>query len=587
MKSYTRKLISEALGTMFEKGQIRAVPDFELDVPKHGKSSFGDYTTNVSFAVARDSGVNPREAAETIAREVKALDAEGVISEVTAVNGFVNIALSPAALAKSASEMQRSVRVEQVGFDDQHGRAKKVLFEYSSPNTNKPLHIGHTRNDTFGVACINLLKATGHEVVSCEVLNDRGVHIMKSMLMYMRHGEGATPESAGVKGDHFIGKFYQMFGAESAVSETAKEELEAAAQGLLQKWEAGDADVRALWQKMNAWFYAGLQETYEREGSHFDFVDRESDMYDKGRDLIMRGVEQGIFQKENDGSVSVDLTDQGLDKKYLLRKDGTTIYITQDLYLWDSRNTRYHPDAALVTTSAEQAYHFAVLKKIFGLLKYPWAENFDHLPYEHVFLGREKMSSRAGNTVSADDLLVLVEEKVRDTMRNSQKIRASVDDAALVEAIAFGAIKYGYLKYDRNTKIYFDMDETIAIEGNTGPYLQYTYARIKSVLRKSGVAAESLPTPDHLAEQSELDVLRALVHYPEVVAAAAQEMKPNLVCSCLNELASKYNTFYDQVSILSAETDQQKLERLSLCTSVAAVLAHGLALLGINTFEEM
>jgi arginyl-tRNA synthetase len=580
MKSYVRNVLSDALGIMFEHGQIFAMPTFEVDVPKNAKSGFGDYSTNVAFSIARSMKVNPQEAADSLVREIKLLDQRGLFNEVTAVNGFINFSFTVNALAEAAADIKIP----------QYGAGKKVLFEYSSPNTNKPLHIGHTRNDVFGVACINLLKATGHEVVSCEVLNDRGVHIMKSMLMYMRHGSGSTPESAGVKGDHFIGKFYQMFAAECAVSEEAKTELEESAQGLLQKWEAGDAEVRELWQKMNAWFYAGIQETYEAEGSHFDFVDRESEVYDKGRDIVLAGIKKGIFQKEDDGSASVDLTSQGLDKKYLLRSDGTTMYITQDMYLWSSRDERYHPDAAIVVTSSEQAYHFQVLGKIFELLGYEWAVNFSHLPYEHVYLGKTKMSSRAGNTMSADDLLTTVKEKVRETMAASHKARASADDSALVEAVAFGAIKYGYLKYDRNTKIYFDVDETVAVEGNTGPYLQYAYARIMSILRKfnyqSLSATADLPKPAHLSEPSELDVLRTLVHYPEIVLTAAEEMKPNLICSYLFELASKFNVFYDQVSILHDERNLQ-WELLSLCASVANVLAHGLEHLGIKTVEEM
>ncbi len=457
MKSYVRKLTSEALGTMFERGQIFAIPEFDLDVPKNSKSGFGDYSTNVAFSIAREIKVNPQEAAEILAKEIKSLDQRGLFNEVVAVNGFINFSFTVKALAEAASD----IKIEQYGV------GKKVLFEYSSPNTNKPLHIGHTRNDLLGMACIHLLKATGHGVVSGEVVNDRGVHIMKSMLMYMRHGGGSTPESTYTKGDHFIGKYYQMFATECSVSQEAKVELEESAQELLQKWEAGDTEVRELWHKMNAWFYAGIKETYDREGSHFDFVDHESDVYDKGRDLVLVGVEKGIFQKEEDGSVSVDLTSEKLDKKYLLRKDGTTMYITQDMYLWDSRNTRYHPDLTVATVASEQAYHFQVLANIFKLLGYEWADKFMHLSYEFVFLGKTKISSRSGNTVSADALFDMVKEKVRETMRASQKVRASVDDGALVEAIAFGAIKYGYLKYDRNTKIYFDIDETVAVEGNT------------------------------------------------------------------------------------------------------------------------
>ncbi|MBU6447717.1 arginine--tRNA ligase, partial [Patescibacteria group bacterium] len=311
----------------------------------------------------------------------------------------------------------------------------------------------------------------------------------------------------------------------------------------------------------------------------------ESDIYDKGRELVMQGLDKGIFHKERDGAVYVDLTDQGLDKKYLLRADGTTIYITQDMYLWHLRNEKHHPDAAVVTTSSEQAYHFNVLAKIFELLQFPWAQNFRHLPYEHVYLGKSKMSSRGGNVVSADDLLEMTKEKVLATMQASQKVKGSADDSALVEDIAFGAIKYGYLKYDRNTKIYFDLDETIAIEGNTGPYLQYTNARIKSILEKAGKFKQA--APDALQDESELLLARHLLHYDHTVATAAREFRPNLLCNYLLELAQKFNLFYDRVSVLNADNAKQKQARLNLLVSVSNVFKNGLALLGIKAPEKM
>jgi arginyl-tRNA synthetase len=274
-----------------------------------------------------------------------------------------------------------------------------------------------------------------------------------------------------------------------------------------------------------------------------------------------------------------------LDKKYLLRKDGTTIYITQDMYLWHSRAEKFHPDLAIVTTSAEQAYHFNVLGKIFTLLKFPWAESFKHLPYEHVFLGKSKMSSRLGNTVSADELLTMTKEKVKQTMLASEKIKGSVDDEVLLENVAYAAIKYGYLKYDRNTKIYFDLDETIAIEGNTGPYLQYTYARIKSILEKAGKFETA--APEKLTEPTEQSLMRHLMHYNETVAAAAKEFRPTAVCNYLYELSAKFNAFYDQVSVINADSEELKSQRLNLLIAVANTLQHGLALLGIKTVEKM
>ena len=530
MKRYIRKLLSEVLGSMLAEGQIRAIPSFNIDVPKE---AFGDYTTSVAHNIAREGAFQANDVAEIIGRELKALDHEKIIEEVTMVNGFVNIRI---AKDKLAEYVNAGIQLDNIG------QGKKVVFEYSSPNTNKPLHIGHTRNDLFGIACINILKALGYEVVSCEIVNDRGVHIMKSMLMYMKHGDNKTPESEGIKSDHFVGKYYTMF-AEEAVKNPS---LEDEAQELLRKWESGDSEVRELWKKMNSWFFEGVKVTYAREGATFDVVEYESDIYDKGRDLVLEGVTKGLFQKEEDGSVSVDLTDQGLDKKYLLRKDGTTLYITQDLFLWHLRNEKHHPDSAIVTTSAEQAYHFRVLSELFKKLGYSWAENFKHLPYEHVFLGKSKMSSRAGNTVSADDLFDHTVEKVQETMRNSQKIKASPEDLETVHKIALAAIKYGYLKYDRNTKIYFDLDETIAIEGNTGPYLQYTYARINSIVTKSEISVENISKQKDLSlltENSELALMRHILHYGETVAASSEDFRPNMITNYLYELSSRFNLF--------------------------------------------
>lgn len=593
MKRYVKKLLSEVLGSMYENGQISALPSFDILTPKE---NFGDFTINVAHNIAREGKFNANDVANIIATELKNNDKENMFGEIVVVNGFINIFASKKALAANAGQLNSGIKIEQSGL------SKKVIFEYSSPNTNKPLHIGHTRNDVFGKACINLLRAAGFEVVATEIINDRGIHIMKSMLMYIKFGNGETPQSAGVKGDHFVGKYYVMFeqenqeqkGSASYIPEGLTP-LEKEALDLLQKWEAGDSEVRELWKKMNSWFYSGLQETYAREGSEFDDLEFESKIYDKGKDLVLKGLAEGIFQKDSDGSVYVDLTSQGLDKKYLLRSNGTTLYITQDLYLWDLRNKKYNPDLAIVTTSSEQAYHFNVLKKIFGLLGYAWSDKFIHLPYEHVYLGKSKMSSRAGNSVSADELLEIVKDKVREVMNQSQKMKASADDDVLVEDIAFAAIKYGFLKYDKNTKIYFDLSETIKIEGNTGPYIQYTHARIKSIAQAAGAEVQGLDYVFESADQisnflnkpEELSLLRYLLHYEDIVLEAAMEYKPSALCAYLFELASKYNSFYDKISVLKAESEELKHARLALSEATAKVLAHGLALLGIKAPEKI
>ncbi len=581
MKAYISELVTQAVHNLSpqEAGEVLGSSVFDVTYPKPG---FGDYATNAAMELFKKFNTapasNPAELAKKLADEITNLDNGNSFAKVESAGGFINFTLTKKSSASAIEKLSKQVEIEPVGA------GKKVVFEYSSPNTNKPLHIGHTRNDTFGKACINLLRATGHEVISCEIINDRGIHIMKSVLMYQKYGEGETPKHAGIKTDHFVGKFYTMFGAKAAESEAVEAELLEEAQELLRRWEDGDEDVRKVWQQMNEWFFEGVKETYKREGSDFDEQDFESQIYDKGRDLVLSGVLKGVFQKEDDGSVSIDLENEGLDKKYLLRKDGTTLYITQDMYLWDQRNQRHKPDLAIVTTSAEQSYHFQVLSHIFAKLGYSWAPNFRHLPYEHVYLGKSKMSSRAGNAVTADQLVEDVKEKVRQTMAGLERLKGSVDDDDLVEKVAFGAIKFGYLNYEPQTRIYFDIDETIALQGKTGPYIQYAYARIQSILSKTGrsfQAAVDLDKPEELA------LMRQLLQYNDTVITATRDYKPNLLCNYLFEVASSLNAFYATVSVTQEPDENIKAQRIGLLIATANVLQHGLGLLGIDAPEEM
>ncbi len=587
MKAYISELIQQAVAEISpqEAESVLAVANFDVAYPK---TDFGDYATNAAMVMFKNFNTapagNPMEFAKLLAEKISILDEQKSFSKVDSVGGFINFTLKDEVLASMIFAMQNSIIFSTP--EAKVGEGKKVVFEYSSPNTNKPLHIGHIRNNVYGKACINLLKAIGYDVVSCEIINDRGIHIMKSIMMYQKYGNNETPEQAVVKPDHFVGKFYAMFGQKAAESEEAEIALLEEAQELLRKWEDGDEEIRNVWKKMNNFYFDGARKTYKRECSTFDEVDFESDIYDKGRDLVLAGVESGIFQKEEDGSVSVEFEEKNLGKKYLLRKDGTTIYITQDMYLWDQRNQRHNPDMVFVTTATEQAYHFQVLKKMFELLKYPWAKNFKHLPYEHVYLGRDKMSSRSGNTITADKLYDTVKEKVRDTMSQLERLKGSVDDDKLVEKIAMGAVKYGYLHYEPQTRIYFDIDQTIALEGNTGPYIQYAYARIQSLIHKSGIASTNAK-PSELAKPEELHLMRTIIRYESVVAIAAREYKPNLLCNYLYELASSLNTFYANVPVVKEESEQLKEQRISLLLTTATVLKNGLNLLGIEAPEEM
>jgi len=582
MKQYVLQLLQGVLEDWLAAGKLAEIPEFDVMLPDLAR---GDYSTNAAMKLAAGMKQNPNAIAMELAELLVAADQkkEKQFSAVAAAGGFINFTLSGEVIAKHISQIKQGTV-----FNDpstQIGKGKKVVFEYSSPNTNKPLHIGHVRNDVYGKACINLLKAVGYEVVSCEIINDRGIHIMKSVLMYMKYGNGQTPAEAKMKPDHFVGHFYKMFGEKAAGNEAAEKTFLDEAQELLVRWENEDPEVRKVWQQMNQWFYAGAKQTYAKEGTTFDEVNFESEIYNKGKEIVTRGVDKGVFQKEEDGSVSITFPEEHLGKKYLLRKDGTTLYITQDMHLWDERNKKHNPSMAIVTTATEQAYHFEVLERIFALLEYPWAPNFKHLPYEHVYLGKDKMSSRSGNSITADDLLENVKSKVRETMAGLERLKGSADDDKLVEAVAFGAIKYGYLRYEPQTRIYFDIDQTIALEGNTGPYIQYAYARINSIVEKVG-NLEPLE-PVNLNSEPELLLMRMLMRYEAAVAQASMEYKPNLLCNYLHELAANFNTFYGSVPVMQAEDLKIRAQRLTLLLACANVLQNGLALLGIEAPERM
>lgn len=582
MKQYINKLLQLFLADLEKAGRVSKLPDFDILIPD---LSHGDYSTNLGLKLASELRQNPNDIAGELASALAVLDSgqNKIFASVVPAGGFVNFTLSAEYLGSEIIDLSKEVSFAELS--DQIGQGKKVVFEYSSPNTNKPLHIGHIRNDVYGKACINLLKAVGYDVVTCEIINDRGIHIMKSILMYMKYGNNQTPEQAQMKPDHFVGHFYKMFGQKSAENEQAEQQLNEEAQNLLQKWEQADPEVREVWQKMNNWFYEGAKQTYAKEGTTFDEVDFESSIYDKGRDLVMDGVAKGIFQQEEDKSVSITFPEQHIGKKYLLRKDGTTIYITQDMYLWDLRNKRHNPELAIVTTATEQSYHFEVLHRIFRMLGYAWADNFKHLPYEHVYLGKDKMSSRSGNSITADELLESVKARVRETMASLERLKGSVDDDDLVESVAFGAIKYGYLHYEPQTRIYFDVEQTISLEGNTGPYIQYAHARIKSLVEKAGHL--QLQNPSHLSHNSEMNLMRILHRYNTAVQSAALEYKPNLLCNYLHELAGALNNFYNNVPVVKEPDEQIKSQRLAVLMACANVLKSGLGLLGIEAPDQM
>ena len=549
----------------------------EVIIEEPRQAGFGDYAANFALMIAKQLGKSPREIADAF---VQAWEPEEFIEKVTVAGpGFINFTLSHRYLEQTIRDI-----------DEQYGRltigqGKRYVIEYSCPNTNKPLHIGHTRNNCLGQALINIMRQGGYEVVSTSVMNDRGIHIMKSLLMYYKFGQGETPAQTGEKPDHFVGRYYVMF------EQQKTPELEAENLVWLERWEAGDPEVRALWQQFNDWFYTGVNQTYAAQGVTFDKIYYESDLYDQGRAVVEDGVARGVFHKETAGelagTVVADLTADGLDKKVLLRSNGTTVYITQDIYLASLRNQEYHPEGMFYVVANEQRYHFQVLFLIFKKLGYPFAEKCVHVGYGMVVLPQGKMSSREGTAISADDFLAEIEKKVQETMEASPTSTVPREDIPLVShQVADGAIKYGILRYAANSDIVFEMDKTIAITGNTGPYIQYTHARIKEILRKVGTVD---PDADlaMLTHGKELALMRRLVKYPEAVEKAVMDVTTTAICNYLFDLCADFNSFYNECSVLQAESPALRLARALLIDRVAQVIRSGLALLSIAAPERM
>lgn len=478
-----------------------------------------------------------------------------------------------------------------------------VMVEYSSPNTNKPLHLGHIRNNLLGYSVAEILKASGKKVYKTQIINDRGIHICKSMLAWQKFGEGETPESSGLKGDHLVGKYYVAFDkaykeqiAELVESGTPKEKAEKEApilleaQEMLRKWEAGDDDVVALWKKMNGWVYDGFETTYKNLGVDFDTLYYESDTYLLGRDVVKDGLERGIFFKKEDGSVWIDLTDEGLDEKIVLRSDGTAVYMTQDIGTAIQRVTD-HPDinGMVYTVGNEQDYHFKVLFLILKKLGYSWAEQLFHLSYGMVDLPSGKMKSREGTVVDADDLIKNMEDTAESISQELGKLDgySKEEKKQLYRTIGLGALKYYILKVDPKKRILFNPEESVDFQGNTGPFIQYTYARIQSILRKAeDVRSIAVETSMDLHEK-EKELLKQIQLFPETVQLAAENFSPALIANYTYDLVKEFNSFYQQVSILGETDEQKKNFRVQLSQKVGEVIQSSFRLLGIDVPERM
>ena len=570
----------------------------QVTLQKTKKEFTGDWTL-VCFPLLKISRKNPAVTAEEIGAYLKENDSK--ISDYNVINGFLNLSIN----ANSWVDLLEGInKDEKFGIKEVTENSPLVMIEYSSPNTNKPLHLGHIRNNLLGFSLSEIMKANGYKVVKTNIVNDRGIHICKSMLAWQKFGNGATPESIGKKGDHLVGDYYVAFDkaykaeikelmAGGMDEEEAKKEapLMKEAQEMLRKWEAGDEEVRALWKTMNDWVYAGFDETYKRLGVDFDKIYYESDTYLVGKEKVLSGLEKGLFFKKEDGSVWADMTDQGLDQKLLLRADGTSVYMTQDIGTATLRFSDFPIDKMIYVVGNEQNYHFQVLSILLDRLGMEWGKDLVHFSYGMVELPEGKMKSREGTVVDADDL---VDEMVGTATEISKELgkldgMSEEEISSICEMIGLGGLKYFILKVDPRKNMTFNPKESIDFNGNTGSFIQYTHARICSVLRKAaeqGIELAALNKDIELKEK-EVALIQALAAFPTVVAQAGKEYSPSLIANYTYDLVKEYNQFYHDFSILKEENADLKNMRLVLSANVAKVIKTAMSLLGIKVPEKM
>ena len=573
-----------------------ALPETSFQVQVTRKEFEGDYTL-VVFPLLKISKLSPEATGQTIGEWLKSNTDE--IAGYNTVKGFLNLSFSNSYW----NSLFSSIAVDE-NFGQLPPTGKTIMVEFSSPNTNKPLHLGHIRNNLLGWSVSRLLEANGHKVMKVNLVNDRGIHICKSMLAWLKTGNGETPESSGKKGDHLVGDYYVAFNEiykkevdELTAGGMSKEEAEKnapslkEAQEMLLKWEQGDPEVVALWKKMNSWVYDGFAKTYADLGISFDRTYYESQTYLLGKALVQKGLEMGIFETEADGSVWWDLTADGLDRKLLLRGDGTSVYITQDLGTAEQRFTEYHLDEHIYVVGNEQNYHFQVLKLILRKLGFDWSDNIYHLSYGMVELPEGKMKSREGTVVDADDLLEKMYNTARETSMELGKID-HMDEAEqdeLFRTLSLGALKYFIIKVDPKKTMLFDPKESIDFNGNTGPFIQYTHARIKSILRKAaekGLELCAVPSEVELSPK-EIRLIKLLDMYPDKVAEGGQAHSPAVIANYAYDLAKEFNQYYHDTPILREENQNLLRSRLALLSCVAKVLVKAMDILGIRLPERM
>lgn len=567
----------------------------ESIVPSTTKKEFEGNLTIVVFPFLKASHKRPEDTAQEIGEYLVA-NCEAV-EKFNVIKGFLNITIKPSFWT---SVLQSVEATENFGFKPVIDDSRLVMIEYSSPNTNKPLHLGHVRNNLLGFSLAKIMEANGNKVVKTNIVNDRGIHICKSMLAWLKWGNGITPEKAGKKGDHLIGDFYVAFdkhykeelqqlmdGGMTKEEAEANSTLMKEARTMLKKWEDGDEEVRSLWRTMNEWVYAGFDETYARMGVSFDKIYYESNTYLEGKEKVLEGLEKGIFYRKDDNSVWADLTADGLDQKLLLRTDGTSVYMTQDIGTAKLRFQDYPIDQMIYVVGNEQNYHFQVLSLLLDKLGFSWGKDLIHFSYGMVELPNGKMKSREGTVVDADELM---DEMIATARKMSEGRLKGVPEEEMDDVyriIGLGALKYFILKVDPRKNMLFNPQESIDFNGNTGPFVQYTYARIRSVLRKSDEADAATDITAYEPNEKEIEIIQRIADFPSVVSEAGRTYSPALIANYVFELAKGYNQFYHDYSILKEENGVARAFRLHLSRTVADIIRRGFSLLGVEVPERM
>jgi len=584
------------------------VPEKMIQLQKT-RSDFEGNLTLVTFPLLKTSHKKPEDTAQDLGEYLKKNCK--AVADFNVVKGFLNLVIAQAAWTGLLNDINADEKFGEKRVTDE---SPLVMIEYSSPNTNKPLHLGHVRNNLLGWSLAQIMEANGNKVVKTNIVNDRGIHICKSMLAWLKWGNGITPEQAGKKGDHLIGDFYVLFDKhykeeckqlqeqyekEGMTAEEAKEKAEheapliKEAHDMLVKWEANDPEIRALWEKMNNWVYAGFDETYKAMGVGFDKIYYESNTYLVGKKKVEEGLAKGLFIRKEDNSVWADLTDEGLDQKLLLRKDGTSVYMTQDIGTAEMRFNDFPIDKMIYVVGNEQNYHFQVLSILLDRLGFKWGKDLVHFSYGMVELPNGKMKSREGTVVDADDLVASMIENAKSLSEDKVNKLESITEEEkneIARIVGMGALKYFILKVDARKNMLFNPEESIDFNGNTGPFIQYTYARIRSILRKAEAQNITLPASlndDAPLNEKEIALIQKLNDFGAAVAQAGIDYSPSGIANYCYELTKEFNQFYHDYSILNADTEAEKITRLMIAKNVAKVIKNGMALLGIEVPERM